>query len=230
MPFVFTVEEGKEVSQREREFRGGIICGYTGRDQAAVRQHIDELAREGIEPPPMVPMYFAKPVWGLSMAGAMQVEGARTSGEVEFVLLMDQGELYVGLGSDHTDRELEKLDIAKSKQVCLSMIGGRFWKYSDLEDHWDQIEMRSWVLEDGQKTLYQETSLAAFLRPQDLLNKLGGQGMKDLDGMPVFCGTSPLLTESFVFARRFEAEMYDPVAERRLGLGYDIEVLDWFHG
>ncbi|MBU1276061.1 MAG: DUF2848 domain-containing protein [Proteobacteria bacterium] len=194
----------------------------------AVRQHIEELAKEGIEPPPMVPMYFSKPAWGLSLEREIQVQGPKTSGEIEFVLLVDQDEIYVGAGSDHTDRDLEKLDIAKSKLVCPSVIGKKFWSYREIKDHWDQIELRSWALGDGQKVLYQESTMATFLSPEALLEKVRAQGKLDLVDVPIFCGTSPLLTNGFVYADRFEAEIFDPVTERRITLGYNVNVIDWF--
>lgn len=40
-----------------------------------------------------------------------------SSGEAEVIIMSVKGKWYVGLGSDHTDRELEKVSIQKSKQV-----------------------------------------------------------------------------------------------------------------
>jgi Protein of unknown function (DUF2848) len=228
MDIVLTVESGEGESHLKREFLGAIICGYTGRDQAAVHRHIEELAKQGIAPPPMVPMYFVKPEWGLAFGREIPVQSPRTSGEIECVLIVDQDEIYVGAGSDHTDRDLEKLDIPKSKVVCPSVAGRRFWKYSEIKDHWDQIELRSWVVDDGQKALYQECTLAAFLTPESLLAKVRAQTDLDLSRVLIYCGTSSLLTEGFVCASRFEGEMFDPVTGRRIALGYNVNVLDWF--
>ena len=36
-----------------------INAGYVGRDQATVRQHIEELQREGVAPPPSIPPHSA---------------------------------------------------------------------------------------------------------------------------------------------------------------------------
>ena len=224
-----SVEGNEGVSRQERDLKGAIICGYTGRDQEMVRRHIDELAAQGIEPPPMVPMYFIKPSWGLCLEEEIQVQSPKNSGEVEFVLLVDQDEIYVGVGSDHTDREMEKLDMAKSKLVCPSVIGRRFWKFSEIKDHWDRIELRSWVPRDGQMTLYQECDSTSFLSPGTLLEKVREQTDMDLTNVPIFCGTSPLLLEGFAYAERFEAELFDPVTGRRIALEYNVNVLDWFN-
>jgi len=43
-------------------------------------------------------------------ADEIQVSGADTSGEVEFVLLKDR-ELRVAVGSDHTDRKAETIGV-----------------------------------------------------------------------------------------------------------------------
>ena len=66
MIFQFRVEEKAGNREIGYDFNGAVLCGYTGRDQAAVRKHIDELAKEGVEPPPSVPILFPKPPWGLT--------------------------------------------------------------------------------------------------------------------------------------------------------------------
>mgnify|MGYP003694519257 CR=1 FL=1 len=45
----------------------------------------------------------------LTLASSIQAIGTRSSGEVELVLLQSAGRLWVGVGSDHTDREVENL-------------------------------------------------------------------------------------------------------------------------
>ena len=147
MKLEFTVEEKTGRRDLSLAMRGAVLCGYTGRDQAAVRKHVAELEAQGIEPPPSVPMFYPKPAWGLSLDGAIHVQGKETSGEIEFVLIVQDQLMYVGLGSDHTDRGLEKIDILKSKQVCPSVISGRLWNYEEVKDHWDRIEFQK--LDEG---------------------------------------------------------------------------------
>ncbi|NIQ18355.1 MAG: DUF2848 domain-containing protein, partial [Candidatus Aenigmarchaeota archaeon] len=79
------------------------------------KAHIEELRREGIPPPPSVPMLFPVLSHNITTAGQIQVVGSRTSGEAEFVLLLDGENIFVGVGSDHTDRDLERHSIMKSK-------------------------------------------------------------------------------------------------------------------
>ena len=67
MVFRFTIEGQKEKREFSCPMRGAILCGYTGRDQSAVRQHIEELKKEGVDPPPSVPMFYPKPHLGVSL-------------------------------------------------------------------------------------------------------------------------------------------------------------------
>src|SRR5262245_41307430 len=81
-----------------------INAGYVGRDQDAVRVHIEELRREGVPPPAAVPMLFPLPSDSVTTANRIEVGGGETSGEVEYALLLAGDAVYVGVGSDHTDR------------------------------------------------------------------------------------------------------------------------------
>jgi hypothetical protein len=228
MSFKFTVEEKTGKRDLSYPMRGAVLCGYTGRDQSAVQRHIDELEKQGIEPPPSVPAFFPKPYRSLSFEEDIHVEGKETSGEVEFVLLIDGKRIYVGLGSDHTDRELEKADILKSKQVCPAILSRSLWDYEEIKDHWDQIELRSWAMGEGGRILYQDSTLATILPPEALINLVQERVKGSLEGIAIFSGTSPLLTEEMVFSNRFEAELLDPILNRKINIGYSIHTLDWF--
>lgn len=230
MKLEFTVEEIAGRRNLSLAMRGAVLCGYTGRDQAAVRKHIAELEEQGINPPPAVPMFYPKAPWGICPDGAIHVQGRETSGEIEFVLFVQDQLIYVGLGSDHTDRDLEKIDILKSKQVCPSVISGSLWSYEEVKDHWDRIEFRSWTREGGRKRLYQESTLASILKPDTLVDLVRRRVRESIEGIAIFSGTSPLLTDGFIFGDRFEGELSDPVLGRRIELAYDIRTLDWFIG
>ncbi len=215
----------KEVSF---EIKGAILCGYTGRDQSAVKRHIEELKKEGVKPPPSVPTFYPKPPQGIALEGGMDVEGQETSGEVEYVLLANPKGIWVGLGSDHTDRELERLDILKSKQVCPTILSHSLWMYEELGDHWDKIEIRSWATKAGKKILYQESTLATILPPEELIRLVQQKVRGSLEGIAIYSGTPPLKTDGIIFADRFEGELYDPILKRKLTLHYSIHTLDWF--
>lgn len=230
MAFQFIIEEQKGKREFSYQMRGAILCGYTGRNQSAVRKHIEELKKEGVEPPPSVPMFYPKPQQGISLAEDIHVEGQETSGEVEYVLLTEGERIYVGVGSDHTDRELERMDILKSKQVCPSVLSKNLWNYEEIKDHWDSIQIRSWAVEGGERTLYQDSTVSTILPPEELVRLVQQRIDGSLDGIAIFSGTPPMVTEQILFSDRFEGELLDPVLKRKITIGYSIHTLDWFKG
>ena len=83
------------------------------------------------------------------------------------MLLGHDGRLWVGVGSDHTDREVETYGVAVSKQMCDKPIGSELWAYEDVVEHWDQLVLRSWIDED---ILYQEETLDGLMHPRELMS------------------------------------------------------------
>jgi hypothetical protein len=201
-----------------------VLAGYTGRDRASVLAHIAELERAGVAPPSRVPSVFVVPPALATTAGAIDVAGPRTSGEVEFVLVSSAEGRLVGVGSDHTDRALEAIDVDRSKAACPKVIGTEVWRYDDVAPHWDRIEIRSWSTLGGKRQPYQEGTLAAFLEVPRLLSELDAAGHADASGRVLFGGTLPLLSGGFECGERFEAELRDPVLGRAIRVAYGVRV------
>jgi hypothetical protein len=203
-----------------------INAGYVGRDQAEVRRHIDELAAKGIPGPESTPVLFPKIRRALVTDESIEVYGEHTSGELEYVLLVEsEDEIYVGLGSDHTDRKLEELDIPRSKQMCPNVLSKCVWPLAEVSGHWDDLIMRCDVVKDGLQTPYQETRLAAILAPPELISFVKSKVTTSLDGVVIYSGTVGLLSGEFVYANRFTAELVDEVLNRKLELAYDVHPL-----
>ena len=228
MVFRFIIEGQKEKREFSCPMRGAVLCGYTGRDQSAVRKHIEELKKEGVDPPPSVPMFYPKPPQGISLEEEFYVQGQETSGEVEYVLLMDEDKTYVGVGSDHTDRELERMDILKSKQVCPAVLSKNLWDYEEIKDHWDSIQIRSWAVQGGERALYQDSTLSTILPPEELVRLVQQRVNGSLKGIAIFSGTPPMVTDQILFSERFEGELLDPILNRKITFAYSIRTLDWF--
>ena len=93
-----------------------VVAGWTGRDRGAVEEHIAELEALGVARPSSVPLFYRVSASRLTTAREIETT-ASSSGEVEAVVLRHDGRLWVGVGSDHTDRELESYSVAVSKQV-----------------------------------------------------------------------------------------------------------------
>ncbi|MFI0409148.1 DUF2848 family protein [Actinomadura sp. 3N508] len=179
-----------------------IVAGYTGRDEAATRAHIEELAAIGVPEPLSVPAFYPLDPGLLTSRPAITVAGRNTSGEVEPVLVRRAGRHYLGVGSDHTDRDIERINVAGAKAACPKPVGGRFVELPE-DDAWDGIRVECSV--DGRP--YQSGSLAELRTPTDLLDRLAAE-FGDLDGdLVVFAGTLPLLDGGFVPGRRWRLSL-----------------------
>jgi hypothetical protein len=217
------VHERGTVTRREIRIDDLVIAGWTGRDPVARDKHIAELEALGIKRPASTPIYYRVAPRRLTTADTIDATGGQSSGEVEFVLLRAGGHLYVGVGSDHTDREVETYNITVSKQMCDKPMAPELWAFDEVAAHWDQITLRSYTTIDGRRELYQEGTLAGMLPPADLARREFGDG-----GLPERCamfGGTFAAKGGIRPASRFDYEMVDPVLNRRIGHGYNIRVL-----
>ncbi len=193
-----------------------LLAGYTARDRTAVQRHIDELAEQGIPPPPKVPVIYPGAPTSLKGGGdqaqSLQVDGELSasagwsSGEVEFVLLVTRARTLVGVGSDHTDRELERTDMISAKQAFPKILGRVVWPLASLSDRWDKLMLCSWLnpgpssgegissANSAGGNLYQEGALADIITPEDLLGMVEAAHQKP--GLVLFSGTVPMATQA----------------------------------
>src|SRR5688500_3107172 len=192
-----------------------VIAGWTGRDEIALKKHIKELEEIGVKPPKTTPIFYRVAANLLTHETEIQVSGADTSGEVEFVMIATLGGLKVAVGSDHTDRKAETIGVSLSKQLCAKPVSPASWRYDEVKPHWERLILRSWS--DGE--LYQEGPVSAMRTPEDLL---GRYPLKP--GWTMFCGT--LAAKGGIRpAKRFRMELEDPVLKRKLSHEYAIKVL-----
>jgi hypothetical protein len=165
-----------------------VVAGWTGRDAAAIQHHIDELARLGVARPSAVPLYYRVASQMLTQQAAIEVVGSTSSGEAEPVLLRADGQWWLTVGSDHTDRSVEAYSVAVSKQMCAKPIAAQVWRWDDVAAHADELALRSEVFEDGRWVTYQQGRLAAIRPLMDLVDRLRAALPID-DGLVMFCGT-----------------------------------------
>src|ERR1700741_262863 len=140
-----------------------VIAGGTGRDPVARDKHIAELEALGIKRPATTPIYYRCSARRLTQEDSIEACGEDSSGEVEFILIGWQGRIFVGLGSDHTDRKVESYSVTVSKQMCDKPVASTLWELEDVAAHWDRLILRSWAVINGKRELYQEGTLAAML-------------------------------------------------------------------
>lgn len=204
-----------------------IVCGgYSSRDRAEVDRHVKELQRLGIPGPKEVPIFFSVASYLATLGGTIEVQGSFTSGEVEFVLLFGPGGPWVTVGSDQTDRFFERHSVVASKQLCPKVLGGTVWPVAEVEDHWDELTLRSWVRSGRKRRLYQEAALAAMLPPSALLPGVRRHAGRDLAGVVFFSGTVPTVDGELIYGDAYELELADPRLDRRIRAEYTVHVLE----
>ncbi|MDL0432265.1 DUF2848 domain-containing protein [Marinobacter sp. TBZ242] len=201
-----------------------VIAGWAGRVQSAIDEHIEELKEIGVTPPSSTPLFYRVAVNQLTTAPAIQVLGEATSGEVEVVLIGSNQGTLVGIGSDHTDREAEAWSVAHSKQVCAKPVSPQVWRLGSVIEHWDQLQMASYVTIDGKEELYQEGPVTGLLHPAELLRRFGLDTAELAPGQAMLCGTLPVIGELRP-GNAFRMVLKDPVAGRELRHRYDIHTL-----
>jgi hypothetical protein len=219
----FTIDDKGAPTPLTLPIDQAVIAGWTGRDPVARDKHIAELEAIGIARPATTPIYYRVSARRLTLEDSIEVCGKDSSGEVEFVLIGWQGRIFVGAGSDHTDRKVESYSVTVSKQMCDKSIAPELWELEDVIGHWDRMVLRSFAWIDGARVLYQEGTLDAMLPVKELL----ARGFKDgklPDGCAMYGGTFAAIG-GIRSADRFEYELEDPVLKRVIRHGYDVIAL-----
>jgi hypothetical protein len=200
-----------------------VVAGWTGRDPAAVEKHIKELEALGVKRPATTPIFYRVSATRLTTDDTIEAVGESSGGEVEFVLLQHAGKLWVGAGSDHTDREVEKYGVTVSKQMCDKPIAPAFWAYDDVAPHWNRLLLRAHVVEGGKRALYQEGAVTAMMDPRALIARQARDGRLP-EGTLMFCGT--LAARGGVRpTNEFAFELEDPVLGRKIAHAYRVRTL-----
>jgi len=200
-----------------------VVAGWAGRDVAALEKHIRELEAIGVKRPKSTPIFYRVAASLLTTDDTIEVLGDRSSGEVECVAYSFDDGIFVGLGSDHTDRKAETVGVSLSKQMCAKPVSREIWRLEDVEPHWDALVLRSYVGVNGERRLYQEGSVAA-MQPLNELFRLYGGGERLAAGTAMFCGTLAV-HGGITPAETFEMELEDPVLGRRIAHSYRVKTL-----
>jgi hypothetical protein len=216
----FTIDAQDTTTPLTLPIDQAVIAGWTGRDPVARDRHIAELEAIGIARPATTPIYYRVSARRLTTEDSIEVCGSDSSGEVEFVLIGWQGRIFVGLGSDHTDRKVEAYSVTVSKQMCDKVMAPVLWELEDVIGHWDRMILRSHAWIGGKRELYQEGALDAMLPVSELIAR-GFEGGKLPDGCAMFGGTFAA-KGGIRPASRFEFELEDPVLKRSIHHAYDV--------
>jgi hypothetical protein len=216
----FTIDAQDTTTPLTMPIDQAVLAGWTGRDPVARDKHIAELEAIGIARPATTPIYYRVSARRLTTTDSIEVSGGDSSGEAEFFLFGWQGRIFVGAGSDHTDRKVETYSVTVSKQMCDKVVAPVLWELEEVAGHWDQMILRSFAWIDGARVLYQEGTLDSILPVRELIRR--GFGNKGLpDGCVMFGGTFAAIG-GIRPASRFEFELVDPVLKRMIRHAYDV--------
>jgi hypothetical protein len=200
-----------------------IVVGFAGKDTKKIMEHIEELEAEGIKCPKSVPVVYQCSKGLLTTSKEVEVVADKTSGEVEYLILVRDGKYYIGLGSDHTDRSLEAVSIHKSKQICLKPYAQDFWAYDEIKDHFAEIKLVSSQIINGKETAYQ-TGVTADLLPLERIVAEVEKEVRTADSL-IFTGTVPLIEPGFKYGSAFSCKLIDEKLKRELSLSYTVTVI-----
>ena len=195
-----------------------LVIGFAGRNIEKTMEHIRELEEQlGVPAPKQIPTIFECSLEDIKFVGN------KTSGEVEYIIVKSGEKIYIGLGSDHTDRELESVSIPKAKQVSPKPIAGELWDYEEVKDHWDQIRLVSYQTINGEEVKYQDGTLSDILPVEKILSVLT-ERIGNIDNSIIYSGTVPVL-DGFKYGDNFRSLMIDEALNRSIEFNYNVNVI-----
>jgi hypothetical protein len=200
-----------------------VIAGWVGRDKAALEAHIRELEAIGVPRPASTPVFYRVSAELITQSERVQVIGQEATGEAEVVLFRKNGDYWITIGSDLTDRKAETIGVTLSKQMCAKPVATVAWPLTEVRSHWDKLILRSWIEVNGKRILYQEGSVASMLPPWDLLSAYES-GTGQSNDVMMFCGTLAV-HGGIRWSDTFVIELDDPVQRRSMSFFYSMESL-----
>ncbi len=199
-----------------------VLFQWAARDMEMLRRQIDEYSKIGIKPRSMPEVYLLQPYLVTTSNYIRRISDFH-AGSVHYVILIkNEDEVYITVGSDHSDKEAERCNILAGKHMYPKVVARRAWPLEEVSKHFDELVMRSWILEGSAKTLYQEGKLKLLLRPEKIIDQVE-EIVSELRNVVVFAGTLPTVGGEIKVSEYFEVELFDPVLNRKIGHYYWID-------
>lgn len=219
----FIIPENKKLTFKAKN----VYCiGNSGRNEEMINKHIKELMNEGIPAPENVAPCFTKVSnYLLSQEDCIQVVGNVTTGEVEFVLLFQDEKVYVTVGSDHADRQLEAAGSPHAKQVSAKPLAKIAWPLEEIIKHWDELRLSCYVFHNGNWELYQVGTVGNLLDISEILEIVKNNEIDISTGLVLFCGTLLLNKGKFVYGDKYKIALEDRVLDRVIEHSYDVQII-----
>ena len=192
-------KDNSSIGQIEFDLNRLLIVGYSGSNIEKIKEHIKELKEHlGVPEPKRIPTIFECSRELLTTEKNIKFIGDMTSGEVEYLIIKHSNEIYIGIGSDHTDRKLESISVPKAKQ----------------------IEAESYQNIDRKKVLYQKGKLSEILPVEKIISELENR-VGNIEDSVIFSGTVPLAS-TFKYGNEFICKIFDKNNNSTLNLNYKI--------
>lgn len=205
--------------------RSVLNAGWSGRDPAALRAHVEEIRALGVPAPESVPIVFPVAQAMLTQGNRIEVYSPQSSGEVEYVLIATRERVALTVGSDHTDRKVEATSIELSKQICPNVLARAAWDYAEVAGHVDDLMLRAWVRTAGTWELYQEAPVGALLAPAYWLERLAGH-LSESAAVVLFSGTVTTLGGALKYGDGFRISLEDPHLRRSIVHEYEMALVE----
>lgn len=197
-----------------------FVIGYSGSNVEKIMEHIKELEEKlGVKPPEKIPTIFEVSREIVTQNTDLFFVGNKTSGECEYVIIKKDDKYYIGLGSDHTDRELESYSITKAKQVSLKPISDKVWEYDEIKNHMNSIKLFS----DYDGVRYQEGTLADIISVEQIMKELNDR-VGEIGDCIIYSGTVPLV-DDYRYGSKFFMELNDEELDRKITKEYYINII-----
>jgi hypothetical protein len=219
----FTLHESGHAVTTEFTPTEMVIAGWAARDRAAIDHHIEELAAIGVPRPSTVPLFYRVGCANLTQDNTIECVGDGSSGEVEPVLFVHAGRLWLTVGSDHTDRKAETWSVVLSKQLCAKPVARDAWPLDAVRDRLDTLRLRAWIEEGGTELSYQDGLLAALQPATDLLARYL-EGRAPPEGLVMSCGTLGAIG-GVRASTAFRMALEDPATGQSITHAYRTKVL-----
>jgi hypothetical protein len=197
--FQLTMDIISQSATAQRSFNLGSVagCRFSSRDVEAMRRQMDEqIAREGYYTGATRtnPSVFRIGRYLLTQDAEFEVQGPLTGGEAEVVAIRDSNEIFITVGSDQCDRELDPIFPDKPKQLCPHPIATTAWPYAEVKDHWDELKIYGETRVKGHAVPLQDTAIVSQVNLEYLLAMPQISALPD--SMVFYCGATPFMEES----------------------------------
>lgn len=191
-----------------------LNAAYAGRNPEDVAKHIADVQAKGIPANVSIPSLSPVSAHNLVIHQEVQEYSRSMIGEVEYVLIWHDGEIYLGVGSDHCDFWLEQHSFTHSKNSAPNVIARDVWRFSDVRYHFDDLVLECSVFTSGQWKVVQRAACSSLRSPDFWLSSAAFRS-RDPNGTVLFSGTINHLN-GFIQGTKYRVALEDPVRSRAI--------------